>query len=328
MDLLYIAKKYCVDLLAKSCLRFLKLSISPDTVCQIMVAAHAISELEVYGQCLLFIKSKFTESIKSRDFATLSMKCLEDIMAIENFVIMENELFENLMRWAESECRRQNLDVSWENKRRVLGDILYKVRFPVMEPEYFAWEVATTDLLSDAEKATVLLYHSTQKGIIPKYFRVDERVRKVMRCGQTSTRRSVNPNDKDFVLIFTVSHDSWLHGILVYGCNSGSCRYVLTLQVNAVDDESGNKTVEKTRINTTSDTKVYNIMLESKLVLKAREYYRIHLHMRGYNRNLKTYRGENEMECVTYGPGKYATFSHNNGGEETCHGQIPGLLLT
>ena len=328
MDLLYIAKKYCVDQLAKSCLKFLKDNISSDTVCQIMEASHAISELEMYDQCMSFIQKNILECLKSKDFPALSMKCLNDIIMSENFVVKEEILYENLMRWAVSECQRQKLDVSWENKRKVLGDILYKVRFPRMESEYFSRQIATTNLLTDAEKVDVCLYHTSKKNIVPKHFPVSERILQVMRCGQASTTSSVCMNKKSASLAFLVSRDSLLHGILVYGCNSGSCEYSLEVTVQDTRHYNAKENLirhVKTKIQTSSHTKVYRIMFEPSLHVEADKPYWICLDMRG---NKNTYRGENEMSCVYYHGGKkYVNFSHKGDSSDTCHGQIPGLLL-
>ena len=327
MDLLYIAKKYCVDLLANSCLKFLKDVISPDTVCQILEASRAISESEVHDQCISFIKENFLVCLKSKDFAALSMQCLEDVTAINTFWVKEEELYENLMRWAESECHRQKLDVSWGNKRKVLGGILYKVRFPLMEPDYFSRKVATTELLSDGEKIDVFLYHCTKEDIVPKYFQATERIHHVMRFGQASTSSSVNMTIFSAAISFKVSHDSCLHGILIYGCNTGRCKYDVEIQVKAHDKEI---CFVKTEINTSSDTKVYKIKLDSNLHLEAGKDHVVHLDMDG---NKNTYKGEHEISCVSFDHGKSVTFKHvpvTTKTNEVCfqYGQIPGLLLT
>ena len=348
MDLLYIAKKYCVDRLTQSCLKFLKANISVDNVCQIMEGMHAIleSESEVYKQCLSFIRQNFTRTITSSDFETISLKCLEDIMTEDNFVVKEEELYENLIRWAESECQRQKLDVSWENKRKVLGDILYKVRFPLMESAYFTRKVATTDLLSDAEKEDLMSYHVTEKDIVPTYFEASERVVQVMRgIASTTYKAGIVNNHNKPTLGFKVSHDYLLHGILVFGCNAGTCTYRLRVKVGAHD----NKTIERqldTIIDTSFDTEVYHIMFDTNLHVEADRLYVVCIDISGKR---KTYRAENVKRIVPFGDGKTVAFFHSsddprivpfrdgmivtysNSKEkdpDTCFGQIPGLLLT
>ena len=246
-------------------------------------------------------------------------------MAIENFVIREEKLYINLMRWAESECQRQKLDVSWENKRKVLGDILYKVRFPLMKSKYFR-QIATTDLLSDAEKADVTSYHTTE-DVLPKYFEASERVVQVMRCSASTTYKAGVVNSYNgLALGFEVSHDSLLHGILVFGCNAGTCTYKLKVTVRDHDNDTIERQFE-TKIDTSFDTKVYHIMLDTNLHLEADRYYVVNMQINGRR---KTYRTENEMHIVQFGVGKTVAFfnSLEDKYPDTCFGQIPGLLLT
>ena len=325
MELMYIAKKYCVDQLVKVCADFLKDNISADTVCQIMEASRAISESDVYDQCLSFIQKNILDCLKSNDFPTLSMKCLEDIMVNENFTVKEEELYENLMRWAESECQRQKLDASWQNKRKVLGDLLYKVHFPRMEPAYFSRHIATTDLLSDAEKVDVMLYHSTEKDIVPRHFPERERMLQVMRC-KVSNKGSTCMSDETACLGFKVSHDSSLYGILVYGCNSGTCEYSLEVEVLNHATKVIVRQVE-TKINTSSDTKLYHIMFGSSLHVEAGKLYVVYLNMCGKK---KMYRAGKEITERPFGVENFIDFynASTEGNGDTCFGQIPGLLLS
>ena len=52
--------------------------------------------------------------------------------------IREVRLFNAVVRWAEAECQRQQLQVTPENKRKVLGKALALIRFPLMTIEEFA----------------------------------------------------------------------------------------------------------------------------------------------------------------------------------------------
>lgn len=52
--------------------------------------------------------------------------------------IREARLFNAVVRWSEAECQRQQLQVTPENKRKVLGKALALIRFPLMTIEEFA----------------------------------------------------------------------------------------------------------------------------------------------------------------------------------------------
>lgn len=52
--------------------------------------------------------------------------------------IREVRLFNAVVRWSEAECQRQQLQVTPESKRKVLGKALGLIRFPLMTIEEFA----------------------------------------------------------------------------------------------------------------------------------------------------------------------------------------------
>lgn len=52
--------------------------------------------------------------------------------------IREVRLFNAVVRWSEAECQRRQLQVTPENKRKVLGKALGLIRFPLMTIEEFA----------------------------------------------------------------------------------------------------------------------------------------------------------------------------------------------
>ena len=52
-------------------------------------------------------------------------------------------------RWSGAECARQGLTATPENKRSVLGQILTKIRFPLMTIEEFAQGPAQSGILTD-----------------------------------------------------------------------------------------------------------------------------------------------------------------------------------
>lgn len=52
--------------------------------------------------------------------------------------VREVRLFSAVVRWSEAECQRQQLQVTPENKRKVLGKALALIRFPLMTIEEFA----------------------------------------------------------------------------------------------------------------------------------------------------------------------------------------------
>ena len=71
-------------------------------------------------------------------------------------LISEKELFVACHAWAIEECKRQELEPSGPNKRRVLGDCLFLIRFPCMLPSDIVEVVLPTGILNEEEKTNVL----------------------------------------------------------------------------------------------------------------------------------------------------------------------------
>ena len=71
----------------------------------------------------------------------------------EKFAVPEVELFKAVLKWSDSECARQgmNIDEDKTARRRVLGDSVYEIRFLEMSQEEFAVHVSPTEVLTDRE---------------------------------------------------------------------------------------------------------------------------------------------------------------------------------
>lgn len=63
-----------------------------------------------------------------------------------------------MSRWAEQECVRQQLPITPENQRSVLGMALSLIRFPLMTVEEFASGPAQSNILTDREVVSLFLY--------------------------------------------------------------------------------------------------------------------------------------------------------------------------
>lgn len=68
----------------------------------------------------------------------LSADTLVAVLERDTLGIREVRLFSAVVRWSEAECQRQQLQVTPENRRRVLGKALALIRFPLMTIEEFA----------------------------------------------------------------------------------------------------------------------------------------------------------------------------------------------
>jgi hypothetical protein len=60
-------------------------------------------------------------------------------------------IYQKIIDWSTKRCQDQNLTANDESIRQILGDLLYLVRFPIMERKYFTENVSKKGLLSHEE---------------------------------------------------------------------------------------------------------------------------------------------------------------------------------
>jgi len=106
---------------------------------------------------LEFIDIYIREIVATPQFARLPKDVLAELLRSDGLSIDESALLEGVIAWVKRECRDQKLDdAKSENYRRVLGDLLYSIRFASMSTEDIAVKVASLHLL-DPEQ-TIELY--------------------------------------------------------------------------------------------------------------------------------------------------------------------------
>ncbi|XP_060602641.1 BTB/POZ domain-containing protein 6-A-like [Ruditapes philippinarum] len=157
MALMYTAKKYAVEGLVTRCREYLETKITCDNVCTILEQAHMFDENELRNHCFITIFSNSMDVLKSplKDYQSLCFDCLRKLLQSDKLMANEETIFIACLNWAEKQCRLKSLEISDENMREVLGEILYLIRFPNMDQRTFTDLVSGTGLLTSDEKLAV-----------------------------------------------------------------------------------------------------------------------------------------------------------------------------
>ncbi|XP_046576915.1 BTB/POZ domain-containing protein 6-like isoform X2 [Haliotis rubra] len=158
LSVLYCGKKYNVQSLLTKCVDFIKNMMSVDNVCSLFEQAHFFDEEQLYQSCLSFIHQQGTEVLQTTGFLLLSRACVSDVISSNSLACEESVVFEAMLRWAEAECKRQHKPVHDSNLREILGELLFKIRFSLLDISYYSSYVSTRKILTDAEK--VFLFQS------------------------------------------------------------------------------------------------------------------------------------------------------------------------
>ncbi|XP_072746625.1 BTB/POZ domain-containing protein 1 [Anoplolepis gracilipes] len=158
MTTLYTAKKYAVSPLEKHCVDFLKNNLTSDNAFLLLTQARLFDEPQLASVCLDTIDRFTTQAFNADGFTDIDIDTLKIVLERDTLRVRESKLFQAVLRWSESECVRQQLPVTPENQRLVLGDALSLVRFPLMSKEEFTAGPAQSGLLNYSEVLSLFSY--------------------------------------------------------------------------------------------------------------------------------------------------------------------------
>ncbi|GAB1860591.1 BTB/POZ domain-containing protein 2 [Camponotus japonicus] len=158
MTTLYTAKKYAVSALEKHCVDFLKNNLTSDNAFLLLTQARLFDEPQLASVCLDTIDRFTTQALNADGFTDIDIDTLMIVLERDTLHVRESKLFQAVLRWSEAECVRQQLPVTPENQRLVLGNALSLVRFPLMSKEEFTAGPAQSGLLNYSEVLSLFSY--------------------------------------------------------------------------------------------------------------------------------------------------------------------------
>lgn len=175
IQMMSVARKYCVDRLVNKCVTFLNENMTADNVHGVYEHAHIYTEENIKADCIRVMSKDDGRGLRSPGFVELCRSCVKGITESDDLAVAESEVFEAVIRWSDSECARQGLEVTEVNRREVLGDIFYNVRFPVMDKTYISDTVSLVDILTSDEFRNIVRCQRDEKNYPCKMFNVKKR---------------------------------------------------------------------------------------------------------------------------------------------------------
>ena len=125
--------------------------MTAENVISILEAATKFDEKELVKNCLELIESNTRNVITSKDFKSISQTTLATLLKLDHMNVSEVVLFQAVLNWSDSQCSKNDMEPTNENKRSVIGDAIYDLRFLAMSQNEFAQNVATSGLLTAEE---------------------------------------------------------------------------------------------------------------------------------------------------------------------------------
>ncbi|XP_033617003.1 BTB/POZ domain-containing protein 1 isoform X3 [Fukomys damarensis] len=246
MTTLYTAKKYAVPALEAHCVEFLTKHLRADNAFMLLTQARLFDEPQLASLCLDTIDKSTMDAISAEGFTDIDIDTLCAVLERDTLSIRESRLFGAVVRWAEAECQRQQLPVTFGNKQKVLGKALSLIRFPLMTIEEFAAGPAQSGILSDREVVNLFLHFTVNPKPRVEYI---DRPRCCLRGKECCINRFQQVESRwgysgtSDRIRFTVNRRISIVGFGLYGSIHGPTDYQVNIQ--GPDSHYGTKGLKK-----------------------------------------------------------------------------------
>ena len=156
MLVMYLAKKYIVPSLVDKCVEFLERIFTEENIFTFLLEAVQMDEKKLESKCWDFIELNTRVVVQSVAFTNISQVTLAELLKRESLNVEEVDLFKAVVEWSEAECLRKEIEVNATNKRDVIGDAIYQIRFTSMTLQEFGEASSQSCVLGPKE--TILFY--------------------------------------------------------------------------------------------------------------------------------------------------------------------------
>ena len=324
---LYAAKKYIVPHLAKSCVRFLETSLSARNACILLSQGRLFEEQELMQRCWEVIDAQAEEALISDGFTEIDINTLKTVLSRETLNAKELTVFNAACRWAEAECGRNELEVTPENKRKVLGDALYMIRIPTMGLDEYANGPSQSGVLTLQETNDVFLYYLARNKPDLQFQRKPRAGLTPYKCHrfQSSAYRSNQWRYRGRCdsIQFAVDNRIFVAGFGLYGSSNGAAEYQVKIELkkNGILLGQGYK-----KFFSDGSSNTFAVMFENPIQIEAELFYTASAVLDGGELSYFGQEGLSEVQCgkVTF---QFQCSSDSTNGTGVQGGQIPEIIF-
>ncbi|XP_055350054.1 BTB/POZ domain-containing protein 3-like isoform X1 [Paramacrobiotus metropolitanus] len=165
---LYCADRYDIPLLTEHCSRFIFGDLNAGSCLTYLENAVKWRADEFVDPCLMVVDAYGESILRFKRFIQIERKMLEMILRRSSLRASENAIYVAVEKWATAACTRNNEEPTAANRRRILGEVLFLVRFPLMSDTELLDGPATSGLLLEAELLDIYRHkHATMQPEIP-----------------------------------------------------------------------------------------------------------------------------------------------------------------
>ncbi|XP_055353030.1 BTB/POZ domain-containing protein 6-B-like [Paramacrobiotus metropolitanus] len=170
------ADKYDLPQLVDICSEFIRKRLNPDNCLDTLKEALDWQAEKIVKKCRVLVEEKTSAVLRSEEFVNISLQMLQDLLQLK-LQASENDIYLAVERWAAAACARNGMDASAANRRQVLRDALFLVRFPLLDNKQLADGPGQSGLLTDTEMRDLFMYlNAAVKPEVP--FPTEKRIKK------------------------------------------------------------------------------------------------------------------------------------------------------
>ncbi|XP_056002856.1 BTB/POZ domain-containing protein 1-like isoform X2 [Ostrea edulis] len=325
---LYAAYKYGVDDLVTKIKSYLDQNIRNKTVLTILESAKLFNLEDLLTKCKDFIESNPVPLLQSPSALDITKETLTYIISLDSLVMDELKIYQFLIKWAENQCDRVEMDKTDRNIRTMMGDLIYLIRFPSMGLESFAKDVCKREILNAQEKLNLQQVIVGNLDKTNTKFQFGERKRETFcvlrgKCHDKIERWVYNGSAD--CIEFTVSKNVEIHGFVMWGGLSIPYTYVIQGKLCKNSEEVSTIPTQTIEKREPSDV-TFTIPLPKPVLLVPGVRYRACVRLEGP----ESWRGQNYRSSVIENGVEFVFYTHEgeNNGTSSDAGQFPGFVCS
>lgn len=152
---MYVVNKYVMVGLEDRCVNFLMQNLIVENICFVLESVYCFSKEFVRSYCVEFIKDCFG-AFEFENFFLFCVECFRKVLLLDDLVMDEEEIFYRVMYWVLVQCQNLNLEDNGFNRRSVLDNCFYCIRFFIMSMQFFNEIVCKVNVLLEKEIEDVI----------------------------------------------------------------------------------------------------------------------------------------------------------------------------
>ncbi|CAC5403377.1 unnamed protein product [Mytilus coruscus] len=192
---------------------------------------------------------------------------------------INSEIFKALLKWVSHQCEVQGKTASGENMRKISGSLLYLVRFPFVNKEYFAKMIAHSALLTFEEVVSVFSSHDGRKNEFftgsVRHSRLFNKKYTVLRHGRIGNKWTPYKDIINYdALSIKVNKNIELESVILYGPDGYVSSSAENLTVKILND-SGNEICSQKCESYMQSRELQTVNLSEPIELDSNKYFTV-----------------------------------------------------